>query len=406
VQTPGDLTKEQLILDLTKLRGRISELEQAAEDNRKFQDELSHTKAMFEGLFELAPDGIIVVSRNGSIVRANKQAERLFGYSRDELFNLHHEILLPEKVMEKHMEHRSVYMSEPHIRPMGTGLQLYGRRKDGSEFSIDIALGPLKAEEDMVVIAVIRDVSQRKRADDMISKRTSELMDALKEIDAFSYSVSHDLRAPLRQIKGFVELMNERLVDLPDEKLHNYADAIATASIKMQLLIDDLLAFARMGHRELNKRSIKLNTIVREVIQDMRDEVKGRDIKWEINELPELYADQALLRLVFFNLISNAVKFTRTRPQAEIKIGCNDDVDKFTCSIADNGVGFDIKYADKLFGVFQRLHQQKDFEGTGVGLANVRRIISRHGGRTWAEGSVGQGATFYFTLPKNGGREA
>jgi len=405
VQTHGDLTKEQLILDLTKLRGRISELEQSAEDNRKFQDELSQTKTMFEGLFESAPDGIVVVSRNGNIVSANKQAEKLFGYSRDELFNLHHEMLLPEKVMEKHMEHRRVYMSEPHIRPMGAGLQLYGRRKDGSEFSVDIALGPLKTEEDMVVIAVIRDVSERKRTDDIIKKQTSELINAMKEIDAFSYSVSHDLQAPLRHMKGFVELMKKRLVDLPDEKLHHYANAIAAASIKMQLLIDDLLAFSRMGHTELVKSPIKSDTIVREIVLEMQDEVKGRDIKWEINELPKLYGDPTLLRLVFVNLISNAVKFTNTRPQAEIKIGCKDEEDKFTCSIADNGVGFDMKYVDRIFGVFQRLHTQEEFKGSGVGLANVRRIISRHGGRTWAEGSAGHGATFYFTLPKNGGGE-
>jgi len=356
---------------------------------------------MFEGLFELAPDGIIVVNRSGGIIRANKQAERLFGYSRNELFNAHHEIILPEGLREKHMEHRRVYMSEPHIRPMGTGLELFGRRKDGSEFSVDIALGPLKADEDMVVIAVIRDVSERKTADDMMKKRTSELIDAMKELDAFSYSVSHDLRAPLRHMHGFVELLKKRIVGLPDEKIHQYADAIAAASIKMGILVDDLLAFSRMGQTEIKKRKIGFNTLIREVVRDIQDEAKGRDIKWEIDELPEVvYGDQTLLRLVFVNLIANSVKFTRTRPLAEIKIGCKDEGDNFVCSVKDNGVGFDMKYVDKLFGVFQRLHTQNEFEGTGVGLANVRRIISRHGGRIWAEGSVGQGATFYFTLPK------
>jgi len=190
-------------------------------------------------------------------------------------------------------------------------------------------------------------------------------MNAMKEVDAFSYSVSHDLQAPLRHMKGFVELMKKRLVDLPDEKLHFYANAIAAASIKMQLLIDDLLAFSRMGHTELVKSRIKADTMVREVVLEMQDEVKGR----------------------------------------EIKIGCKDEKDNFTCSIADNGVGFDMKYVDRILGVFQRLHTQEELEGTGVGLANVRRIISRHGGKTWAGGSVGQGATFYFTIPKNGGRE-
>jgi len=404
MQTPENLTKEQLIRDLTKLRERISELEQSQEDTRKFQDELIQTKAMFEGLFELAPDAILVVSRNGSIVRANKQAETLFGYPRNELFNVHHEILLPERLMEKHMEHRRVYMSDPHIRPMGTGLELYGRRQDGSEFSVDIALGPLKAEENMAVIAVIRDVSARRKADDMIKKRSAELIDAMKELDAFSYSVSHDLRAPLRHMQGFVDLMKKRLVDLPDEKMLHYADAIAAASIKMQLLIDDLLAFAHLGATELKKRKVGLKDVVREVVQDIQGEVTGRDIKWKIYELPEVYGDKTLLSLVFTNLISNAVKYTKTRPQAVIEIGCQDEVDKFICSVKDNGVGFNMKYVDKVFGLFQRLHSQNEFEGSGVGLANVRRIISSHGGRTWAEGSVGQGATIYFTLPKE--REA
>ncbi len=400
MKAPEDLTKEQLIGDLTRLRERITRLEQSQEDTRKFQDELMQTKAMFEGLFELAPDAILVVGRSGDIVRANKQAEKLFGYSRNELFNVHHEILLPERLRKEHMEHRRVYMSDPYIRPMGTGLELYGRRKDGGEFSVDIALGPLKAEEDMVVIAVIRDISELKTADDMIKKRTAELTDAMKELDAFTYSVAHDLRAPVRQMNGFVELLKKRIVGLPDDKIKHYADAIAAASLKMGLLIDDLLAFSRLGRTEIQKRKIEFNALVKEVVQDIQDEVKGRDIKWAIDELPEVYGDHGLLRLVFVNLISNAVKFTNTRPRAEIKIGCINEVDKFICSIKDNGVGFDMKYVNKLFGVFQRLHAQNEFEGTGIGLANVRRIISRHGGRIWAEGSVGQGATFYFTIPK------
>ncbi len=400
MKAPEDLTKEQLIRDLTKLRERISELEQSQEETRKFEDELIRTKAMFEGLFELAPDAVIVVSRNGDIVRANKQAENLFGYSRNELFNMHHEILLPERLREEHMEHRRFYMSDPYIRPMGTGLELYGRRKDGSEFSLDIALGPLKVDEDMVVMAVIRNISERKRADDMIKKSTAELIEAMKELDAFTYSVAHDLRAPVRHMRGFAELLKKRIVDLPDEKIHHYADVIALASIKMGILIDDLLAFSRLGRAEITKRKVEFSALVREVIQDMKDEVKGRDIKWAIDELPVVFGDHALLRLVFVNLISNAVKFTKTLPKAEIKIGCKDELDKVLCSVTDNGVGFDMKYVDKLFGVFQRLHSQNEFEGTGVGLANVRRIISRHGGRIWAKSSLGKGATFYFTIPK------
>ena len=170
MKEPEDVTKEQLIRDLTELRCRITELERSDEDKRKYQEELTRTRAMFEGLFEFAPDAIIVAGRGGEIIRVNKQAEKLFGYSRNELTNLHHEILLPERFREIHGEYRRKYMSGPHIRPMGTGLQLYGRRKDGSEFSVDIALGPLKTGDDIVVMAVIRDVSERKQAEEALSE--------------------------------------------------------------------------------------------------------------------------------------------------------------------------------------------------------------------------------------------
>jgi light-regulated signal transduction histidine kinase (bacteriophytochrome) len=168
----------------------------------------------------------------------------------------------------------------------------------------------------------------------------------------------------------------------------------------MGMLIDDLLAFSKIGRTEMKRRKVGLNTLVRGVVREIKAEAKGRDIVWEIDELPDVYGDQSLLKLVFDNLISNAVKYTRTRPQAEIRIGCKDEGSEIICSVKDNGVGFDMKYADRLFEVFQRLHAEEEFEGTGIGLANVQRIISRHGGRTWADGAVGQGAIFYFTLPK------
>jgi PAS domain S-box-containing protein len=450
MKAPEDLSKEQLIRDLTRLRARITELEQSEEDKKKYRDELIRIKAMFEGLFEFAPDAVIVVNRSGNIVRANKQAERLFGYSVNELNNAHHEILLPERFREKHMEHRKMYMTDPHVRPMGTGLELYGKRKDGSEFSVDIALGPLKVEEEMFVIAVIRDVSDRKKAEEalwrahdelklqvmertselsitneellaeieerkrteaqleesrshleeQVAKRTAELLAANKELDAFSYSVAHDLRAPLRHINGFVELLKKSLAEVSDEKIHDYANAIAAASIRMGILIDSLLSLSQLGRTGLKKRKVGLDSLVREVVHDIQAEMKGRDIKWEIDELPDVYGDKALLRVVLANLVSNAVKYTSTRPRAEIKIGCKDEGDEFICSVKDSGVGFDMKYVDRLFGVFQRLHSPGEFEGIGIGLATVRRIIARHGGRTWAEGSLGQGAIFYFAIPK------
>ena len=234
---------------------------------------------------------------------------------------------------------------------------------------------------------------------EQLKLQVAELDAANKELESFSYSVSHDLRAPLRHISSFEKLLRQRLQDHPDEKVHHYADLISTASKRMSTLIDDLLNFSRIGRTELQKRKINFNDLVRGVVQEFQGELEGRKVIWDIGKLPSLYGDRALLRLVIVNLVSNAVKFTNTRSAAEIRIRCQDEGDKVIFSIADNGVGFNMKYADKLFGVFQRLHRQDEFEGTGIGLAHVQRIISRHGGKVWAESLEGQGATFYFTLP-------
>jgi signal transduction histidine kinase len=254
---------------------------------------------------------------------------------------------------------------------------------------------------EMAVLQAMEELERyRVHLEELVEERTAALTAVNRELERFSYSVSHDLRAPLRHIWGFVELLQKRLKDYPDVKAHDLMDMISGASKKMSILIDDLLNFSRLGHTQMKKAKVNLHALVKAVVQEIQEGLKDRNIIWEIDELPDVFGDQSLLRLVFVNLVSNAVKFTSTRLQTEIKIGCIDEGDKFTCSVKDNGVGFDMKFVNKLFGVFQRLHSQNEFEGTGIGLANVQRIIARHGGRVWAEGAMGQGATFYFTLPK------
>lgn len=248
----------------------------------------------------------------------------------------------------------------------------------------------------------------RRRAEKKISELNEELKrhiqqveSANKELEAFSYSVSHDLRAPLRHVTGFVELLNKRDHGALDEKSRHYLEVISEAAQKMGILIDDMLAFSRMGRAEMMKTRIDFNLLVKDVINELKEEVRGRDIVWEIAPLPVVEGDTAMLRLALTNLISNALKYTRLRPQARIDIGAiSDDPVETLYYIKDNGVGFDMKYVDKLFGLFQRLHDAEEFAGTGVGLANVKRIIHRHGGRVWAEGTVGDGARFWFALPK------
>jgi len=223
---------------------------------------------------------------------------------------------------------------------------------------------------------------------------------ANKELEAFSYSVSHDLQAPLRHIEGFVEILFSSKGQSLDQESVRHLETIADSAKKMSRLIEDLLTFSRTARAELRKTSIKLDELVRSTLRELQPPKPERKVDWVIGDLPEVEADPALLRQVMINVLGNALKYTRTRESARIEINARSAAREYVICIKDNGVGFDPRYAHKLFGVFQRLHRASDFEGTGIGLANVRRIIHRHGGRAWAEGEVDRGATFYFTLPK------
>jgi PAS domain S-box-containing protein len=261
----------------------------------------------------------------------------------------------------------------------------------------------------VAILETSNDITERKRRQEEIehlnqelARRSFELEGTNKELEAFAYSVSHDLRAPLRHMAGFTELLQKRLASSAlDDKSNRYMVMMLESAKRMGNLIDDLLAFSRIGRAETQKKLVSLDQLVREAITEIRQDTEGRRITWKIGTLPNVYGDRSMLRLALVNLLSNAVKFTRTRPEAEIEIGSTgEDRGEVVVFVKDNGVGFDMRYVNKLFGVFQRLHQSDAFEGTGIGLATVQRILHRHGGRVWAEGLVDQGATFYFSAPK------
>ena len=234
-----------------------------------------------------------------------------------------------------------------------------------------------------------------------LAKRSAALEASNKELEAFAYSISHDLRAPLRHVAGFAELLRSSAAPFLNEKSTRYLTVVLEEANRMGSLIDDLLAFSRIGRAEAHYSTISLQQIVQEAVAEARQDANGRNIVWRVKALPERYGDRSMLSLVVINLISNAVKFTRTRSEPEIEIGCSERKnDHVVLFVRDNGVGFDMKYSNKLFGVFQRLHPQEAFEGTGIGLATVQRIVHCHGGRIWAEGKVEGGATFYFSLSK------
>ncbi|HKQ86419.1 MAG TPA: PAS domain S-box protein [Candidatus Acidoferrales bacterium] len=359
----------------------------------------------FETLLEAAPDAMVVVDAEGAIKVINAQTEKIFGYARAELIGQPVEILLPNRYRSAHATHREGYAQAPHSRAMGVGLELYGVRKDGAEFPVEISLSPLQTEEGLLVSSTIRDVSLRHEATEKIQKLNRALeqkirdLDGLnKEMETFSYSVSHDLRAPLRHIDGFARILAEEHVSELSAEARHYLEHIVTGANQMGTLIDDLLSLGRVGRREMNLRAANLDDLVRQAMRDLPPGTENRQIDWKIEPLGETVCDPGLVKLVFSNLISNAVKFTRTRTEAVIEVGKCSLNETLAYFVRDNGVGFDAKYADKLFGVFQRLHSQQEFEGTGVGLATVRRVVQRHGGKVWVESELGAGTTFFFTL--------
>ncbi|MEW6084046.1 MAG: PAS domain S-box protein [Chloroflexota bacterium] len=522
--------------DLDLLELFVKQSAGALEFSLRIEESIQVSERRFRLAIEAASSAIIMLDQNGKIILANPLTEKYFGYPREELIGMNVDLLVPERFRGHHAGFRAGFFMKPQARPMGIGRDLFGARKDGSEFPVEIGLTPIEVPEGMLVMATIVDITERKHAEEQyrflanlvasisdavvatdmqlviqswnasaetlygwkaeevvghpardillsefisgtreevtkqimrdgfwrgeaiqkhrngsripvwssvslykdsggkpagivavnrditelkraeaeirklnaelegrVRERTAELEAMNKELEAFSYSVSHDLRAPLRHISGFAEILGKKATNLDEQNLR-YLTTISESAKRMGNLIDDLLDFSRMGRAEVRKEDVNVENLIREIIRELNPDIEGRDIQWNITYLPQTHGDRALLKSVWVNLIANALKFTGTRSQATIEIGADvSKPDEVVYYIRDNGVGFDMEYADKLFGLFQRLHRAEEFEGTGMGLANVRRIIHRHNGRTWAESAPERGATFYFSLPNIGG---
>jgi PAS domain S-box-containing protein len=358
-------------------------------------------------LLNLTNDTIFVRDMSDVITYWNRGAQELYGWRAEEAIGKRAHLLL-----------QTVFpmpVDEIHGALLRAGRwegELEKTRADGTQVVIAgrWSLQRDAQERPVAILETNNDITGRKRTEQQIrnlnadlEKRTTELQATNKELEAFAYSVSHDLRAPLRHIVGYTELLQKNATSILDEKNRRYTVMILESAKRMGNLIDDLLAFSRIGRTEARETMVSLEQLVKEALHEVRPETEGRNIAWTIGALPDVSGDRSMLRVALVNLISNAVKFTRTRRQAAIEIGSTAGKgDETIVFIRDNGVGFDMKYVNKLFGVFQRLHQTEAFEGTGIGLATVQRIIHRHGGRVWAEGLVGEGASFYFAVPRSG----
>ena len=381
-------------------------------------------------------DAITISDFAGQITAWNRGAELMYGYREAEALQMSiWRITPPAKMAEK-----KAFIARLIAGEAVTSFETQRLTKDGRVLDVWLTVTKLMdaGGKPIGIASTERDITARKRTveevhrlnaelEQRVHDRTAELEAVNKELEAFSYSVSHDLRAPLRHVQGYVDLLARETGAQLSEKGRRYMQTITAASHDMGELIDDLLAFSRMGRAEMIETGVNLDTLVQETLRDLETTAAGRNIVWIIPPLPAVLGDPAMLKLVLANLLGNAVKFTRTREQAVIEMGFRNaegggqkaaeqlvkdtprDSSAPQCAIRnaqseivffvrDNGVGFDPQYTHKLFGVFQRLHRAEDFEGTGIGLANVRRIITRHGGRTWAEGQLNEGATFYFTL--------
>jgi PAS domain S-box-containing protein len=346
---------------------------------------------MFVALVEAAPDAMVCIAADGRIVLVNAQAERLFGYQRAELIGQPVEILVPDAARAVHPGHRAAYAADPRHRPMGAGLPLAGRRRDASTIPAEISLSAIDTGEGILVTAAIRDVTARLRVRDL--ERSSQ------SLESFIYSVSHDLRAPLRALSGYSGILLEEYGGILGEEGRGYAERIVAVSAQMGQLIDYLLQLSRVSRAELRLQPVDLGAEAAQIAEDLQRQEPRRRVCFTIEKPVQALADRQLIRTVLQNLLDNAWKFTSGRDDAAIEFGTAPSEDAAVCCyVRDNGAGFDPAYTGKLFQPFQRLHAARDFPGTGTGLASVRQIVERHGGRVWAESAVGAGATFYFTL--------
>ncbi|GAC1315423.1 MAG: hypothetical protein NVSMB2_06970 [Chloroflexota bacterium] len=353
----------------------------------------------FDDLLEAVPDAVLIVDQAGLMRRVNAQTETLFGYARGELANQPVEMLLPSRVRTDHVRHRETYFAHARTRPMGSGLALYGRRKDGSEFPVEVSLSPIKLVSPLLVVSTIRDVTARRDVEQRLRAAAAELSRSNTELEQFAYVASHDLQEPLRMVAAYTQLLARRYAGRLDADADEFIHFAVDGAQRMQELIRDLLEYSRAGSRTLRLQAVDVGVVVDDLVHDLGAFVDGASLAVTRDPLPVITADAAQIRLVLQNLIANGLKFHRPGETAAVHVSAHESGRRWWFHIRDNGIGIEPQYRERIFVIFQRLHTHSDYPGTGIGLAICKRIVERHGGTIGVISEPGKGTTFSFSVP-------
>lgn len=362
-----------------------------------------------QALLETAPDAMVIVNSYGQIILINAQTEKLFGYEKNELLGQDVEILIPNRFVSKHTGHRKNFFSNAKTRTMGEGKELFGKHKTGKEFPVEISLSPLETEDGLLVSAAIRDISEKKKLENQIreininlerkvQQRTAELETKNKELEQFAYVASHDLQEPLRTTSSFVGFLQEEYYGKLDANADNYLNYITQAAERMQTLIKDLLDYSRIGRKGV-LQEVDCNLILSDVLADLSSAIEETNAKIEVPDvLPVVRGYATELKQLFQNLISNSIKFHKDNIPPLVHISCRKIPGAWEFSFRDNGIGIEAQHHERIFIIFQRLHNRTDYEGSGIGLSHCKKIVELHQGKLWVDSEIGKGSNFQFTI--------